>query len=440
VSAPTDDERRLARRRRRAREALLAALQAREQAHVLDRDWHEADDALGRALEGADVLEEADRANLLRRREELVDALTKDHDALLAYGARHGLGGVFRFTTARGVDIYRVPAETFPGHVNYVYVFEVEGQRVLWDCGSGLFDSRAQLLAGLDVVERAFGASFAPDRFDVLLISHGHIDHFGDAVWFQQASGAQLWVHELDARVLERHRERVVLTSQDMRVWLRRAGVEPDEVQRLIEMHLRNKDRFDSDAVEVDRRLRHGDRVFSERGRVIHTPGHCPGHVCLLLDDHLFVADQVLDPISPHISPQALHPHNGLERYLEGLFRLRAIDGVGRVLPAHYDEIDDLGARIDEIIAEHVEKLRKVRDACDRPRTVAEVAAVLYGDQREYAVLLALLEAGAHVEYLHQVGSLKVHDVDSLVLDEVGPFRYLATEVFAAPMTGSRGG
>jgi glyoxylase-like metal-dependent hydrolase (beta-lactamase superfamily II) len=418
---------------RRARASLEAKLWAVERAFALGGDVATAratwDAALAKRIGRGEI--DGDDAGLFDRRvAHLYDAFTTGFEAVTAYGAQHGIAGVRAIETNKGARIVRLVAETLPGHVNYAYVLDIDGQRVLFDVGTGLFGSRQELLDGMTIAARYFGARAAqPADIDLVFVSHGHIDHFGDAAWWKKASGAPVWVHELDARVLENFTERAVLTGRDMRLWLSGSGVDAAEVDRLVEMYLSGKDQFTS--VPVDRRLRHGDRLFHDRARVIHTPGHCPGHVCLRVDDALLVGDQVLSPITPHITPQALNPHNGLERYLFGLGRLMLEDGVAHVLPAHYDPIPDLRARIMGCAEDHVEKLKRTVDACRSGATIADVAATLFGAQEGYSVLLALLEAGTHVEYLHQLGALVVNDLDAVQRDPNAAIRYVATEAAA---------
>jgi hypothetical protein len=53
-----------------------------------------------------------------------------------AYREQHGVSGVRRFVTAGGATIYQLSVETFPDHVNNVYLIR-EGERItLYDCGS----------------------------------------------------------------------------------------------------------------------------------------------------------------------------------------------------------------------------------------------------------------------------------------------------------------
>jgi glyoxylase-like metal-dependent hydrolase (beta-lactamase superfamily II) len=418
------------RERRRARAGLEAAYWDLEAALALGRDAAAAEVAWQKAR--ARLFEEDAHAADARRMQ-LRHALEHGGEALRAYAKEHGLGGASCTTTSGGVRIVRLVTESFPRHVNYVYLVELDDTLLLWDCGSGLGRARSMILDGMALSAMAFDFIAEPKDIDVILVSHGHYDHFGDAPWWKTATGAPLWIHELDARVVENFEERTVLTGRDMAVWLASAGCPDDDVRELVSMYLASKEVYSS--VPVDRRLRHGQRLFpnaagaAARAHVIHTPGHCPGHLCLRIDDALLVADQVLAPITPHLSPQALHPQNGLERYLVGLARLVREEGVRHVLPAHYDPIPDLPERVGEIAQDHVEKLQRTQLVCREGGTILEVAQALFGHQEGYNVLLALLEAGTHVEYLHQVGALVVTDLESAVDNPRLPFRFRATDV-----------
>jgi len=48
------------------------------------------------------------------------------------------------------------------------------------------------------------------------------------------------------------------------------------------------------------------------------------------------------------------------------------------------------------------------------PHTVVEVSKALFGEVEGYNVLLAIEEAGAHIEYLHQRGYLGIHNLDEI--------------------------
>ena len=48
------------------------------------------------------------------------------------------------------------------------------------------------------------------------------------------------------------------------------------------------------------------------------------------------------------------------------------------------------------------------------PHTVAEISMYLFGKVEGYTILLALEEAGAHVEYLYQRGFLEIINLNEL--------------------------
>jgi hypothetical protein len=51
---------------------------------------------------------------------------------------------------------------------------------------------------------------------------------------------------------------------------------------------------------------------------------------------------------------------------------------------------------------------------CSTPHTVVGVAKDMFGAQEGYGTLLAIEEAGAHVEYLHQHGKLRIANLDAV--------------------------
>jgi glyoxylase-like metal-dependent hydrolase (beta-lactamase superfamily II) len=144
----------------------------------------------------------------------------------------------------------------------------------------------------------------------------------------------------------------------------------------------------------------------------LHVPGHCAGHVVIRLDEFLFSGDHVLEHTSPHQSPEHLTLSTGLDHYLKSLEALQSWSGgIQTVLGGHEKPIYDLPARVEEIRAIHRERLQQVLDLLGEPRTIAEVAQGLFGETHGYNVLLALEEAGAHVEYLYQRGELGIENL-----------------------------
>ncbi len=328
-----------------------------------------------------------------------------------------------RFESSSGARIYRIPAEVFPGFIAYCYVVLDSGLPTLVDTGSGYGSSDEHLLQGLDGLRTDFGEALQLTDIRRILITHGHIDHFGGLAAALEYTHAQVGIHELDRRVLTAYEERVVVASKDVRVYLERAGVRPDLRAGLMEMYQFGKQHVRS--VNVDISL--SEDAPLDGMRFVHVPGHCPGQVCILLGDVLLSADHILAKTTPHQAPESITLYTGLGHYLESLDKVRRIDGIRLALGGHEEPIADVYGRIDAIQASHQRKLERVLDIIKeggQPCTISDISKAMYPDRHGYDVLLALEEVGAHVEYLYQHGRLAVCNLDEVEREDNPPLKY----------------
>jgi glyoxylase-like metal-dependent hydrolase (beta-lactamase superfamily II) len=118
-------------------------------------------------------------------------------------------------------------------------------------------------------------------------------------------------------------------------------------------------------------------------------------------------------------------PFTGLSHYLDSLAELRENPpSVTLALGGHEGPINDLRGRVEEILRLHADRLARVLDLLEEPRTIAEVSQLLFGRVQGYHVLLALEEAGAHIEYLEQRGFLEFTEAAALASGGDPPIRY----------------
>ncbi|WP_394821208.1 MBL fold metallo-hydrolase [Pendulispora albinea] len=368
-------------------------------------------EARARLREGKENEEALRALEWLGRLEHLERALDGDAERRRTYLEQYGAVGVQRFRAGTETRIYCLSVETFPRHINNVYVVLEPGSALMLDCGSDLPTSRRDLALGFAVVRALFHEDVRYEALDWCVISHAHYDHFGGANAIKRETRAHLAVHELDARVLSGFDERLVVVSKDIDVYLRRAGIDDEKRAELLALYTAHKTMFA--AVKVDRVLRDGDQI-GPGYRVHHVPGHCPGLICLQVHDVLLTSDHVLARITPHQFPQAITPFAGLEHFFHSLAKIRKVEGINYALGGHEEPIWDLRARIDGIANFHRQRLGRVLEVCDVPRTVLGVADALFGPQEGYGFLLAIEEAGAHVEYLHNLGKLRIANLDEV--------------------------
>ena len=216
------------------------------------------------------------------------------------------------------------------------------------------------LRGGFAALAAHFGERVRLEAVQHVVITHSHIDHFGFVGWFQDHTRAAIYIHELDARVLQNFEERIVLASKDVRVFLERAGLGRESREELEAMYRESKSFFKS--VRLDRKLRDGDRIVNGYA-VHHVPGHCPGQICVQVDEVLFTADHVLARITPHQSPAAITPFCGLEHYLQSLGKVRRLPGITLALqnPANATAWNNLGLALTACnrLTDAIEALRR---------------------------------------------------------------------------------
>jgi glyoxylase-like metal-dependent hydrolase (beta-lactamase superfamily II) len=314
------------------------------------------------------------------------------------------------FETSGGARIFRIPMKVFPDLWSYAYLVLVDDYIVLIDTGSGFGDSNAHLEAGIEQAGAAAGRRIRIEDLTHILITHGHIDHFGGLVFLRERAHALVGIHELDLGNLTNYEERVALAENHLKTYLVEVGVPEDKREGILNMYRVNKMLFHS--VEVD-------FTYEAKGMrlgpfdMLHVPGHCAGHVVIRMHNFLFSGDHVLGRITPHQSPERLTYFTGLGHYLDSLTLLEKWAGNSELtLAGHDDPIPNLPLRLEEIRQSHAARLNLTLEFLAEPHTIAEVSQKLFGRVDGYNVLLAIEEAGAHVEYLHQRGRLRIVNLD----------------------------
>jgi glyoxylase-like metal-dependent hydrolase (beta-lactamase superfamily II) len=259
-------------------------------------------------------------------------------------------------------------------------------------------------------------AGVDPREVGGVVITHMHPDHHGLSGRLAALAGGWVGMHPAEGRLLGA-RSAVDAQYAD-RAWLARQGTpDPDIVEMTPSV-----EQLASYAAMALPTLELADGALlplpGRRIRAIATPGHTPGHLCLLDEDEglLLTGDHVLPRISPNVGLQPFASEPPLGPYLRSLERIRRY-GDAEVLPAHEWRFRGLGARLDQLAVHHAER-------CDEILSLVAVRGSLsmweltqrltwsrgwenvHGFQRR----AALAETRAHAAYLAEEGRLVLDD------------------------------
>jgi glyoxylase-like metal-dependent hydrolase (beta-lactamase superfamily II) len=318
------------------------------------------------------------------------------------------------FETSTGVKVHRIPLQAFPEFWAYAYVIQNDGGNYLIDAGSGTDTSHEDLLNGLKQ------AGLQPSDLTHILLTHAHIDHYGGLTKLKPLTNAKIGCHELDVQTIAHHDARLALMGRRLASFLTETGLAKEEADTLLSIYRFTKALYRS--VPVDFVY---DGNFSALD-IVHLPGHCPGHVAMRLDDIVFCGDMVVEGVTPHLAPESINPHGGLDHYLESLTRFQEWAKDARVvLNGHDDAITDLRAQIEVTRQNIVRRVSKAIHALREPLTIAEICTAVYEEASGYSKLLMIEKAGAYTEYLYEHGMIEITNPDELELGSPARYRRL---------------
>jgi glyoxylase-like metal-dependent hydrolase (beta-lactamase superfamily II) len=283
---------------------------------------------------------------------------------------------------------------------------------LLADSGAVVVDPGWETDRGWADLQRGLAAAGLPaDRVTGIVVTHVHPDHHGLSQRLSEASGAWIAMHTAELSFLPARIGEVIGGADGFRSWLVRSGV-PDDTAIFGD----GQDLRMFDMAEPDVLLNHGDALDlpGRRVRVVWTPGHTPGHICLHDADYdlLLTGDHLLPRISPNVGLTPVTGDSPLTRYLESLRAMHRYRSA-EALPAHEYRFRGIAERSDALIDHHDARAREVLDivaAAGQP-TIWEVAQKLtwsrpWDEITGYMRRAALAEAEAHVEYLEREGRL----------------------------------
>ncbi len=246
-----------------------------------------------------------------------------------------------------------------------------------------------------------------------VLLTHGHIDHYGNARLFQEL-GAEIFLHRGDwNKVQEQDAEESEFVRRLYRREFIRHGFPESLVEHLGVVMAGNREHAQPlhDGI---REVRHDDRIPFDRfeARVVEVPGHTPGCVAYFLgnDGVAVTGDHLLKTISPNplfeLNAQA-EKFPSLVTYFDSLSKILR-EPLSLALPAHGPFVTDARALAESLAAFYARRQGKLFRMLEQPAQAFELCQTYYRRLKDFEVFLGFSEILGNLEMMAVRGEIRL--------------------------------
>jgi glyoxylase-like metal-dependent hydrolase (beta-lactamase superfamily II) len=301
-----------------------------------------------------------------------------------------------------------------------VYLYNIDNDYVLFDAGLNMGNWPDLFFTSLDKL------NISPKNITHCFISHSHLDHIGLIGKLKEKHpNIKIAMHDIVDRKLrwetnpenfEKFKEQVKQKVYEVRHY----GISEKQGELLTKFFLkwpRLKNYYKPDLVLHDR---DEININNTSLKVIWTPGHSLGHICLFdsKNNYLFSGDHILSRITPHIGIFIINQEirdlynqydfsNILRIYLDSLERIYDLSP-NIIFPAHQEIIYNPLKRIKEIQAHHQERMAEISQVIkNNPMSLYKIAQIHFGELDEMNTYLAISEVLAHLRFLVEEGKVE---------------------------------
>ncbi len=260
-----------------------------------------------------------------------------------------------------------------------------------WAVASGdgfvLFDTGIHAPGSLAHLERALAmCGLALEDVRLLVCTHAHSDHYGQAATIIERSGCELWMHPNHAHMSRWAEDPDAAILRRLEI-ARQSGVPEEPLRRYAAERGKNRESGIAANVEPDRALlggRDGIIVDTDLGpwTVHETPGHAPSHVCLFQPDRrlLISGDHLLGRISLYFDYG--YSPDPVGEFVRSLDVVETLDA-RLCLPGHGRTFTDVHAHIEAnraLVCKHLTTILAVISGGE-PLTAFEILPRVHGPE-----------------------------------------------------------
>ena len=300
-----------------------------------------------------------------------------------------------------------------PGPVN-VYLFK--GEKVtLIDTGM------AQTAVVLKKALREHGLHFSD--IDRIIVTHGHPDHYGAAKKIVKAGRAKVAAPAEDVVFVENGMN---ISINRYKIFLKLMGV-PQSIGILLRLLFVMFKRM-ADNCRVDIVLRDGDKIElgKHSARIIETPGHSKGSVCVFLEKEkiLFCGDTIIEHITPNAfimldENERLPVRLSQDEFYESLAKIKKLSP-SMIYSAHGKSVSDLDKIINGYEKAFAERQGRVLSkVLSGEKNVYRITRSLFpeigGLRLPLEIFLSISEVYTNIQVLQREGKVSLNIVNGLL-------------------------
>ena len=309
------------------------------------------------------------------------------------------------------IFMIQVPLPNNPlGHLNS-YLINSDEKKVLIDTGLNFKQSFQSLCEDLNAI------GIKLEEITDILLTHFHADHVGLLPHLRiKSKHAKILIHQAEVEL-----SKLILGgdrnfNERIESLFKANGVPTSLIYNVGKSHpaLSSQQAYEeivksAIGLQEGHKIEVGDYEF----KVIWTPGHSPGHICLYEPRMkiLLAGDHILPRITPHIS-KFMENSSPLTDYIKSLRKVEALD-IKLVLPAHEDIFIGYHERIAELMLHHMQRLNEIVEKLkEKPKTAFELASEIkwfvkyprWDEFPPFQKYLAIGECLSHLDFLERQG------------------------------------
>jgi glyoxylase-like metal-dependent hydrolase (beta-lactamase superfamily II) len=288
-----------------------------------------------------------------------------------------------------------------------------------------------------------------PD-IEKVIITHSHEDHDGNLAEILTSSKAELWAHSIYRRMIIYHPDIDNGATYPKFPGSCRLCPMPEKMHRDCLPYQQKRS-----LLKIDHTIRDKEKTVENNLFFMHTPGHTPDSICIILEGEvIFTGDTLLPEITPHptraatfdvnchILPEEFRQSNriyGLATYIASLQRIASIPlpPDHATFPSHrlfynnrFNLIHKTSDRANDIIRFHIDRCADILTIIgNKPSSVDEIAIQYFPTYLLKGVgkVLGENEISAHIEILEASGDICYKGEKKHLVHPTGTNNFLKT-------------